>query len=91
MLKETIMPVWDYVYETRKWKAKLAENICQIEIWNLSPMKHYIFSSKCTGPPAFWILPKLYDLCKYCRRNALETLEWTLNLNSICNFSGVSN
>ena len=26
MLKETIALVWDYASETRKWKAKLAEN-----------------------------------------------------------------
>ena len=25
MLKETITLVWDYVHETREWKAKLAE------------------------------------------------------------------
>ena len=22
--------------------------------------------------PTFWILPKLYELCKFCRRNSLE-------------------
>ena len=30
MLKETIAIVWEYVYETMKWKAKLAEWVKQI-------------------------------------------------------------
>ena len=35
-----------------------------------------IFSSERSRPPTFWILPKLYELCKSCRRNPLETLEY---------------
>ena len=34
-----------------------------------------IFSTESSGPPTFWILPKLYELCKPCYRNPLETLE----------------
>ena len=28
-----------------------------------------------SGPPAFWTLPELYELCKYCRRNPVQFLE----------------
>ena len=34
------------------------------------PMKHKIFSS---GPPKFYFLLKLYELCECCRRNPIET------------------
>ena len=36
MSKETMVIVRDHVSETRKWKVKLAKNICENEIWNLS-------------------------------------------------------
>ena len=40
-LREIIALVWDYVYETRKYKAKTSsKNISETEIWNLSAMKH---------------------------------------------------
>ena len=28
-----------------------------------------------SGPPLFWILPKLYELYKPCSRNPVETFE----------------
>ena len=37
--------------------------------------KYETFSSESSGPQKFWILPKLYELCKSCHRNLLETLE----------------
>ena len=40
MLKETISLLRDYIHETRKEKTKLAKIIYEIEIPNLSPMKH---------------------------------------------------
>ena len=33
------------------------------------------FSSESFSPPAFWDLPKLYELYKSCHRNPLETME----------------
>ena len=40
MLKEIIALVWEYVYETKKWKAKLAEKYMWNWNINLSSMKH---------------------------------------------------
>ena len=39
--------------------------------WNTN-----FFSSENSGPPTFWKLSRLYELCESCRRNPLETLEW---------------
>ena len=36
---------------------------------------HKFFSPESSRPPTFWILPKLHELCEYCRRNPQETLE----------------
>ena len=41
--------------------------ICENEIWNLSPKKHYAFSTETSRLPTFWILPKLQELCESCR------------------------
>ena len=49
--------------------------VCENEIWNLSLMKHKVFSSESARSPTFWILPKLSELRESCRRNYLETLE----------------
>ena len=65
-----------YICDTKNKKQKLWENICEIEIWNLSPMKHYFFSSESPGPPTIWILSKQYELCESCCSNWQETLEW---------------
>ena len=35
-----------------------------MKIRNLSSIKHYIFLSESFRLPKFWILPKLYELCK---------------------------
>ena len=41
-------------------------------------MKHYFFSSESSRPPAFWILPKLYELCEFCRINLIwSVFSWT--------------
>ena len=29
-----------------------------------------------SGPPTFWILPQLYELCKCCLRSPVQTFEW---------------
>ena len=52
--------------------------VCENKIWNLSPMKHQVFSSESSGPAKFWILSKLHELCKSFRRNPLENLEWKI-------------
>ena len=47
------------------------------------------FSSESSVSPTFWILPKLYELCKSCRRNSLETLYirfWSTGEPSICEY-----
>ena len=54
MRKETTSLVWDYVYETRKQKAKLAEKY----IWKRN-MKSFStetlnFPSESSWPPMFW-------------------------------------
>ena len=33
------------------------------------------FSSESSRSSTFWILPKLHEICKSCRRNSLETSE----------------
>ena len=35
---------------------------------------NFFFSSESSGPPIFWIFPKLKELCESCSRNPLETL-----------------
>ena len=37
--------------------------------------KTQVFSSESYGPPTFWILPKLSELCESCPRNSKETLQ----------------
>ena len=62
-----------------KNKTSRKKNINELEIWNLSSMKHLIFSSESSWPPNFKVLFifyfifififKLYELCKHCHRN----------------------
>ena len=54
-------------------RDKKQNNICEMEIKNLSPIKHQIFSSESSMLSTLWVLAKLYQLYKSCRRNAIET------------------
>ena len=59
----------------RNEKQNCWKNVYELEIQNLSLIKHLIFSPGNFPLPTLSILPKLYDICKYCRRNAVETFE----------------
>ena len=75
-LKEFIVLVQSLLNETRKWEEKLAEKyICELEIQSFSPIKHQISSSKRSMPSTLWFLPKLYELCKSCHRNSVQTFK----------------
>ena len=59
----------------RNEKQNCWKNVYELEIQNLSLLKHLIFSPGNFPLPALSILPKLYDTCKYCCRNPVETFE----------------
>ena len=56
MLKETIVLVQNYASETRTYKPKIESNKTLFFFF-------FFFFSENSGPPTFWILLKLYELC----------------------------
>ena len=42
--------------------------------YEISLQRNTIFFFRSSGPPTFYILPKLHELCKSCCRKLLETL-----------------
>ena len=64
-----------------------------MEIWNLNIkskasgkcfLKWTFFFFENFWAPTFWILQKMYELCKSCRNNSVQTLEWFLSTGKPC-------
>ena len=75
MLKETIAQVRDYVSATKEKEGKLAGRyIPKRNMKSFSNETLTFSSSESSVSPTFWILRKLYELCKPFHRNSPETL-----------------
>ena len=67
--------VRSYIYETRRWKAKLAEEY--MWTWNMKSFSNKtlnFFFRKFYGSH-FWILLKVNELCESCHENLVKTFK----------------